>query len=151
MKDRISAGFIGGLTAGLAMLIPDYLLTYVKYDPERLYNWAAVVILGRLPAHIYDVILAQAAQLFFAALIGILFSYMILKFTSGNYLFKGWLFGVTAWFTVYAVAILFRLPYLQTHTFKSSFSHLIAATVYGLVLAETLHRINPSPLSNQQK
>jgi len=141
LKDRVSAGFIGGIIAGIAMNIVDYISYYVG-DREHLYDWAAIVIFGKLPASFGEIIFAQISQLFFAGLLGILFSYFLLRLTSVNYLLKGWIYGLAAWFFIYALAIIFRLPDLETHSLGSVVSHFISASIYGLALGETLHRIN---------
>jgi len=136
------AGLVGGIIAGIAMNIVDYISYYIGFDRERLYNWAAIAIFGKLPNTIGEVISAQISQLFFSGLLGIIFSYYLLKLTSSNYLLKGWIYGLTSWFFIYSVAIAFRLPSLETHSLNSVVNHAFSATIYGLVLGETLHRIN---------
>ena len=90
------AGLVGGIIAGIAMNIVDYISYYIGFDRERLYNWAAIAIFGKLPNTIGEVISAQISQLFFSGLLGIIFSYYLLKLTSSNYLLKGWIYGLTS-------------------------------------------------------
>ena len=142
MKDRVSAGFIGGIIAGIAMNVVDYFLHFIKFDLEHLYDWAAVALYGRVSNTLFESIFAQIGQLFFAGLLGIIFSIFLLKLTSGNYLLKGWLYGITTWFFLYAMAIALKLPSLENHSLNSVFSHFLSASVYGLVLPAVLHRIN---------
>lgn len=61
---------------------------------ERLLDWAAVALYGRLPLNTPEVVFAQLGQITFAGFLGILFAYLLLKLTSGNYLFKGWIFSI---------------------------------------------------------
>lgn len=65
-----------------------------------------------------------------------IFVYLISElWTSTNYLFKGWIFGVFIWFALNAVAIGYRLLGLAHISFGSTISNFLGASVYGLVLA----------------
>ena len=142
MKDRFMAGFISGVIAGIAMNITDWLGFLLGIHAERFLDWAAVAIYGRLPNTIPEVIFAQVGQIFFAGFLGIILSLILLKLISGNYLLKGLIFGIFGWFALYSISIAVRLPFLETHTFATVFSHLISASVYGLTLAYTLNWID---------
>ena len=107
---------------------------------ERLLNWAAVAIYGRLPQNIFETVFAQIAQIMFSGFVGIIFAFLILKLRSENYLIKGWIFGVAAWFGLYALSIAIKLPTLSTHEFNAVFSHFMSSSIYGIVLALVLNR-----------
>lgn len=139
MKDRVTSGFIAGIIAGVAMNIVDWTGYSSGLYAERLLDWAAVAIYGRLPDNVVEVIWAQIGQIFFAGFLGILFASMLLKLTSGNYLIKGWIFGVILWFGIYATSIAIRLPNLEMHSFWATFSHFLSASVYGLVVSFVLN------------
>ncbi|MBS4026654.1 MAG: hypothetical protein KGZ96_13450 [Clostridia bacterium] len=141
MKDRVVAGLISGLIAGVAMNVIDWIGYILKLYDERLLDWAAVVTYGRLPNNIAEIIFAQAGQIVFSGLLGILFAYIIPKLRSENYLLKGWIYGVVMNQSLYAFAIAFKLPDLTVHTFNATVSHLISASVYGLVLTYTFKRL----------
>jgi hypothetical protein len=141
MKDRVVAGFISGLAAGVAMNAVDWISYVLKLYDERLLDWAAVVTFGRLPNNLAEVIFAQAGQIVFSGFLGILFAFIIPKLRSGNYLIKGWIYGVVVNQSLYAFAIAFKLPDLTVHTFYATVSHLISASVYGLVLTYTFKRL----------
>ena len=128
------------------MNIIDWLGFILGIHNERLLDWAAVAIYGRLPNTILELIFAQAGQIFFAGFLGIILSALLLKLTSGNYLLKGWIYGVIGWFTLYSISIAVRLPNLETHTLSTVVAHLISASVYGLILAYTLNRIDKANL-----
>lgn len=139
MKDRITAGFISGLIAGIVMNMIDWLGVLLGFHQERLLNWAAIAVLGRLPNTIAEIIFAQFAQLVFSGLLGVLFSVILLSEIRGNYLVKGWLFGLLAWFAIYATSIALRLPTLEQHTLNATISHFVSSSVYGLILAVTFN------------
>lgn len=138
MKDRITAGFISGIVGGIAMSIVDWVGYLLGLYEEQLLDWASASILGKLPTTTYETIWSQLGQIFFCGFLGIVFSYLLLKLTSGNYLIKGWLFGVLAWFSIYALSIAIRLPFMHVHNLPATVSHFIAASIYGLTLAQTL-------------
>ncbi|MGI6097972.1 MAG: hypothetical protein ACOYBM_07710 [Dethiobacteria bacterium] len=66
MKDRVKAGFIGGVVAGVAMNIIDWTGFLFGFHQERLLDWAAVVLYGYLPDTTAQVVFAQIGQLFFS-------------------------------------------------------------------------------------
>lgn len=41
MKDRIAAGLISGIVAGIAMNIIDYTIFSLNFHQEHLYDWGA--------------------------------------------------------------------------------------------------------------
>lgn len=124
------------------MNIVDWIGFGLGLYTELLLNWGAVAIYGRLPLNIYEVVFAQFAQIMFSGFVGIIFAFLIQKLTSKNYLIKGWIFGVAAWFGLYALSIAIRLPTLETHEFNAVFSHFITSLIYGIVLALVLNRID---------
>ena len=144
IKDRISSGFIGGILAGIGMNIIDYISYFViRFDTrELLLDWAAVMLYGRLAQSLPEFVLAQLAQLFFAGFMGVVFSYALLKLTSGNYLLKGWIFGIMSWFFIYAIAIALQVPLLKTHAFESVATNVLSASAYGLILAQALNYLD---------
>lgn len=142
MKDRVVSGFISGLVAGVAMNVVDWIGYGLGLYDERLLDWAAVITIGRLPKNTVEVIFAQAEQIVFSGFLGILFACILPKIKSGNYMLKGWMYGVVANESIYALGIAFKLPNLTIHTFYATVSHLISASVYGLVLAYVLKKLN---------
>jgi len=135
-------GFIAGIIAGVAMNLIDYISVYVvRFDETLFLDWAAIFLYGRPQENMLEAAVAQAGQLLFSGLVGIFYAYIMLKLTSGNHLFKGWLYGIVVWFSTYALTIVFQVPFLSRHPFESVVVHVIAASVYGLILAEALKRL----------
>lgn len=139
MKDRVTSGFIAGVLAGIPMNIIDWGGYLLMIQEERLLDWASVAIFGHLALNIYETVFAQIGQLFFSGILGMIFSSLLLKLTSENHLIKGWFFGLTAWFGLYALSIALKLPTLMTHTFHAAMAHFVSASVYGLALAYILN------------
>lgn len=109
---------------------------------ERLLDWSASVLFGRLPLNSIEIFFAQIGQIFFAGFLGVLSIYMLLKVIDENYLLKGWVFGIVIWFGLYAISTVFKLPGLEKHTINATISHFISASTYGLVLSFVMHALD---------
>ncbi|WP_408954709.1 hypothetical protein [Natroniella sp. ANB-PHB2] len=142
MQDKTIAGFIAGLVGGIAMNIKDYITVFLlNWEEELYFEWGAMMIYGRFPENLSEVILAQLAHLFFAGLLGGLFSVLIIRLDTKRYLIKGFIYGTAAWFIIYAISILLKVPNLMEHTFNATLSNLSGAIIYGLVTAESFKRL----------
>lgn len=142
MKDRVTAGFVAGIAGGIGMNVIDWIVNSIYGQKEYLYCWASVVLYGRLPRTTWEVVFSQIGQIFFAGILGIIFAYMLLKLTSGNYLIKGCLYGFMAWFVIYGMSIIFRLRFLDTHSAVTITSHFFSSLLYGLIVAEVLRLLS---------
>ena len=140
MEDRFTRGFFAGVVGALAMSVVSYTSFYVFHFTEmRLLDYAAAALFGHKVFTLWQEIFAQLAQFVFSGIMGILFAYLLTKITSRNYLFKGWIFGISVWFFLFAMGTLYRLPHLFKVAPETAFTNLVASSVYGLVLAQTLH------------
>lgn len=143
IKDRFTRGLTGGFLAGVLMNILNYLSFYVlNFTEIRYLDWAAVLIYGHKPFNLLETLFAQAGQLFFASIMGVLFAYLLAGATSANHLLKGWVFGLTVWFSTHALTILYRVPELSRIGLDSASSTFISASLYGLALAWYLGNVD---------
>ena len=138
INDRFTRGFIAGVAGGIVISIINY-ISFLLGLAEILYlDWAAVLIYGYRFNTTLEAVIAQGAQLIFSGLTGIIFSYLIARVTSVNYLFKGWLFGLAIWFGSYAITLLFKVTALIPIHADTALSNIFGSSIYGLVLAQTL-------------
>ncbi|MCB8815038.1 hypothetical protein [Desulfosporosinus shakirovi] len=133
MRDRVVQGFIGGVFGAIVMNIIDWLIYFSGFHNERLFDWASIVLLGKLASGTGEGIFAQLAQIFFSGFIGILFYFLIRD--NNHLIFKGWIFSIFIWFFLYGAAIGFKLPHLENRALFAGISHFISASSFGLVLA----------------
>ena len=141
MKDRMYYGFIAGIIAGIAQSAITFFLNFVKFADKRLFDFTSEILYGRLPLNAYDSILAYIVAIGFSGVLGIGYAYLIPLVSSDHYRFKGVIYSVFVWFAIYTVTALFKLPDLYYTTPYTATTNLIAAIVYGLVLAEVTKRL----------
>lgn len=136
-RDRLVIGFAAGLIAGVTMNVLDLVLRLLNIPKLLFLDWAAITIYGSRPENFQEAALALGVQLFFGGLLGIVFAYLLPLFRSRYHLFKGLVFGVTAWFVIYGLVIMFNHGGLRTIPFAAALTDLIGSAVFGVVLAFT--------------
>ena len=146
MKDCFTNGFIAGLLGGIVMSILDLVLFFLGVVEILYLDWASVLIFGYRFATLLEAAIGQLGQLFFSAAVGVLFAYLLSLTSSRYYLFKGWVYGLVVWFGSYSIIQLFKVTPLTPVNPDTVISNIVTASVYGLVLAESLRR-----LSNRNK
>ncbi len=140
--DRLTRGFMAGTLGGIIMSILSY--SFIKLDFAELHHvdWPGLIIFGHQPTNTVETVFALLIQLIFTGSLGIIFTYLVAQlFTSANYLFKGWLFGVMSWFIIYVIAFFTKIPELVPLDTGTAISDFFSASVYGLVMAETVRRL----------
>jgi hypothetical protein len=128
-------GFTAGVIAGLTMNILDLVLHLLNIPKLLFLDWAAITIYGSRPDSLQEAALAFGVQLFFGGLLGIVFAYLLPLFKSRYHLFKGFVFGVTAWFVIHGLVIMFNYEGLRTISFATALTDLIGSAVFGVVVA----------------
>jgi uncharacterized membrane protein YagU involved in acid resistance len=135
LNDRVTRGFIAGVAGGVAMSVLD-LISYLLGIVEILFlDWAATLIYGCRYATVAEAVVAQAGQLFFSGLAGIIFAALIPSMTRRNLYFKGIIWGLAIWFGAYAITALFKVSPLFPVRVDTVLSNITGALIYGLVLA----------------
>jgi hypothetical protein len=142
MKDRFTNGFIAGLLGGVVMSIMDLVLYYLGVVQILFLDWASVLIFGYRFATLLEAVIGQLGQLFFSAVAGVLFAFLLPLTSSRYYLFKGWVYGLVVWFGTYSITLLFEVTPLIPIKPDTVISNIVMASVYGFVLAESLKRLS---------
>lgn len=138
IADRFTRGFLAGLASGIVMNIFSFISFTLNWVEVRFLDWAGVFIFGRQPGGAVEIAVSLAGQLFFTALLGVLFAYLIPLTTSKSYIFKGLVYGLAVWFANYAIVILFKVPTLTRFGLGTVTSNITGALIYGLALAWSL-------------
>jgi len=142
IKDRLLRGFIAGVAGGVVMDVFNLASYYLGIAELRFLDWSALVIYGAKPVSIAESIFALIAHLVFTGTLGIIFAYLLTFITSTNYLFRGALFGSAMWFLLYGISLLYKIEGTVPLHVDTAASDFICAIIFGLVLAETLHRLD---------
>jgi hypothetical protein len=136
MKDRFTLGFIAGIIGAIPMNAMNLFNYYITHLAELRYlDFAGFMIFGRLPITVGEVILAQFIQLGFSGVLGALFTKALEWVTPKNSLFKGLLWGTGAWFVLYSITVLYKIPALSTPNLSTAFMQNISTAMYGVITA----------------
>ncbi|MHB1419200.1 MAG: DUF6789 family protein, partial [Bacillota bacterium] len=110
-------------------------------------DWASIVTFGHKPANMAEAIFGEFANLVFTTILGVAFVYVISRIvTRSNIYLRGIIFGVSLWFFINALAVMYKLPDLNL-TFGSVITNLISAIFFGLVLAIMLRYLDSDSLT----
>lgn len=143
IKDRFTRGMLAGFAAGVITKIYDLLAFYLGISTLRWLDFSGIMIFGKKPVYLTHEVFATLGTLFFHALLGIIFVFLIQRlFTSNNLLLKGWFFSVALWFSIYAVFHLFKIPELEFVPLKTTISSFVGASIWGLSLATIVHMLD---------
>jgi len=139
IKDRLTRGFVAGLVGGVAMNVVSLASYYLNLGELRYLDWAGIMMYGFRPHNFLSAAFAQVIQILQVGILGAVFAYLLPLTTSRNYLLKGWLYGTALWFGFNGLTLLFKLgPKIPVHLATAAVD-FVGASVYGLVLAHTLH------------
>ena len=139
MKDRFTIGFLSGILAGVPTHIFIWGAYYLHLTTLRWVDFMGIFVYGKKPVILGETLLGVVSMYFFVGLLGIVFAFIIPKITSKNYLLKGVVFSLFVWFLAYVVAQLFKVPELLHIPLKTTLSHFIGATIWGLSLGYALN------------
>ena len=137
MEDRFTRGFLAGSIGGIASTAVDIPLYLLKIASYRLIDYGAVFIYGYLPKTFFETFFALLIHWGFAAFGGGIFVYLVRFIAEKNFVFKGWLFGIGIWFTVYLLAFFFKVPHFTITRFPTVLTNFVASSTYGIIMALT--------------
>lgn len=142
MHDRFVNGLIAGAIAGLIMDGIDLLGYALKLDDVRYLDFAAIIAFGKTASNLGEFMVGIFVELCFKAIVGGIFAMLILNIKSKYLYLKGIIFGVTVWFFVYAIITVFKATEFPKPNLSDAISHIINTSVYGIVLAFCLIKLN---------
>lgn len=122
-----------------AINLISYSLHFAKH---RYLDFAGVMLFGHTPKGAIEILAAQGAHLFMAGLTGVAFVYLARAIGERHLLFKGWIFGQAIWFGFYLIGTLYQVKLVAEQPWQTPVSNFIGSTVYGLILALVLLRLD---------
>jgi len=141
MADRLTRGFIAGISGGIAANAFNLFLGAAGLSTLRFIDWTGIVMYDHTPPFtLGETLFAFIGQLIFTGGLGVMFIFLIPSINSKNLLFKGWLWGVSIWFIIDGITTLFPVEGTSPTPLMTSVSNYMTASLYGLVLAPILAR-----------
>jgi len=140
--DKVSKGFFAGILASIPINILNLVAYLTDLTTMLFLDWAGIFLFGRLTGTVGEQIVGQLGQIMFCGFVGIGFNHFVSYRWRMNYLFKGWLFSMAIWGSIFGISAAFRLPHLSRLPFKTVLTNLILTSVFGLILPEILRWLN---------
>lgn len=134
VEDRFIRGFISGAVAGIPAMLLNQLTYFLNLNSLTWTDFAAIFIYGRLPTTRLEDIFGLLAVIFFTGLVGTFFVFIIVRISSRYYLFKSWIYGLTIWFSAFAITKLFTIMELTIISFNTAVSNFFSASIWGITL-----------------
>lgn len=142
MKDRFTLGFLSGIIAGIPTQFFNWGGYYLHITTLRWVDLMGILVYGRKPVTLGEILLGIVWVYFFLGVLGIVFAFIIAKITSRNYLLKGVVFSILVSLLTHTLTQLFKVPELLNIPLKTSFSDFSGAIIWGLSLGYTLKWLN---------
>jgi len=139
--DRVFRGAVSGIIAGLFMNAWSFISYILNFTKLRFIDWAAILIYGYPPAGLAQDLFALFLHLVWASFLGIGFAILLPQINSRGYVLKGIGYSWITGFMMYATTTMLRVPYLDEIPFSNVITNFIGATIWGLVTAIILKRL----------
>lgn len=138
MKDRYTRGFVSGVIASVPAMLANQISYSLGYTSLTWLQIASILIYGNKPANIPETIFGGLMVIFFTGLVGSVFAFIIIRISSEYNLFKSWMYGVTIWFVIFAVATLFKVSDLMLINLNTAVVTFLSASIWGVTLGYVL-------------
>jgi len=139
MEDRLTRGFISGAVSGLVVTLLNMVSGSIGLNTLRWVDWMCIVMYDHVPPYSFgETIFSFFGLIVFNGALGVVFAYLIPLISNKNLPFKGWFFGVSAWFLLDGLTTLFHIEGTTPLPLISSISSYASASLYGLFLAQLL-------------
>lgn len=134
--DRLVRGLVIGIIATTIKDIMNWIsYTQLHFAKTTYAHLMFVLLSGRTPVTIYDLIFGQFFEVMFGGAVGIMFIYYAYRTTNKrNLWFKGILFTEGVYLAVFALGTFFKMPLLFNVPTGTLVSNFINTGVNGLIL-----------------
>jgi hypothetical protein len=113
--DKLTRNFIAGLLAGIIKDLP-ILITHIFWDFPKIAYWSYASQIGfgiEDPETFFEYMFAVPIELLFGATIGIIYIFIVNYFKPKHYLLTGAYLGLSTWFLLRAIVVLFKIQPFQ--------------------------------------
>lgn len=134
--DRFGRSLFAGLIASLVMFGLNLFSYYVlNYSHRRFINWASILVFGRESVNFTETIISSFSTILFSTGLIIIFSYLILKENSRNYIWRGLFVGLASWFAIMSLCYIIGVEKILPIDAPSAISLMITSSIWGLLSA----------------
>ncbi|HBE78041.1 MAG TPA: hypothetical protein DDW65_09730 [Firmicutes bacterium] len=127
---------VGGISGTLTNFVDIILVDFVKYGQVRFMDYAGLLAFGRQFHGFPENLLAFFIQMGLFATLGVLFICILSKVSTKYLLIKGIFFSLNFWYFIFALVLLFKVPYVLVLSFKGAVENLISSFLFGVFLAK---------------
>jgi hypothetical protein len=144
MKDQFIVGFSAGAVGGIFATLLSYPFYIFKLANRRLLDYAAALILGKLPHGILEIIFGELIHWGFSGAVGVLFAYLVNHkvITSKKLWLKGWAFGLGLWFLINILTTINKVENLTVVSVRTAIINAVASSIFGIIMAIVFNWIN---------
>ncbi len=146
MKDRLTNGFVAGTLGGLVAFVINFGSQSLEFTTLVWSDFMGLFIMGKKPETAFEIAFFIGGQFVFLGLLGSVFALILPFVTSKHLLFKGALYGITAWFLLFSLPFLLQIPELKNVPLKTALTHLVSSLLWGMALAFILKKIDKKVL-----
>lgn len=137
-EDRLIGGIIAGAIGGIIQNIYGTTVKALGLTDRAFVDFAAVLATFKVHNGISGYLVVSLFHLVFCAILGVIFAYFIKTTTSKYYWIKAVGYGLSLWFITLSAGTVFQLPLFKDIPLRSTYSTLIGALIYALVLGWVL-------------
>jgi hypothetical protein len=135
--DHFMSGLIVGSISGtLTNFVDIFLVDFLKYGQVRFMDYAGLLAFGRQFHSFPENLLAFFIQIGLSATLGVLFVCILGKISTKYLLLKGVFFSLNFWYFIFALVLLFKVPYVLVLSFEGAVENLITSFLFGVFLAK---------------
>jgi hypothetical protein len=142
--DKLTRGFVAGVLGGVVQSGITNPLYVLKLTKLRWLDFASVIVFGKRPEGFSQAFVSEVVTTIWSGLLGIGYTYALPRLGERNHRFKGMLYGVSSWFSIYSVVHLLDVSRLMKIDRNTATIHGVVSALWGLVMDETLDRLEKS-------
>lgn len=115
-----------------------FLVNSLKFGSVLFSHFSGVITYGRFPQSSAEYLFANLVALLFLSSMGIIFVLLNNNKNTRYFIFKAILFSEIAWFVIYGILVIFKVPGLVKMSLNSAIENTIVDFIYGLLLGYIL-------------
>ena len=141
-NDRLITGALAGLAGAVIRDAYSLTLKATGLTDQSFIDLAQVLVMSRPSAGIIAFFVGLISDLGVAALLGVIFAYLISYTSDKFYLFKGLGYGIIVWITAMILGNAFNFPLFENVSVNLALATLIGNVIFGLITAFALKMLS---------